>query len=442
MKLDQIINNIHTRAGIQQLNPMQQAMAATDARQVMLLAPTGSGKTLAFAIYMLRRVKPTAQGVQAVVIAPSRELVLQIFSVVRPLATDIKTTPLYGGHPMVDEVNTLTASLPGIIIATPGRLLDHLQRGNLRLDKASTLILDEYDKSLELGFADEMSRIVKRMPGRANTLLTSATRLNELPPYITLDTLETLDYTASTPAPRHRMQVVEVPSPHRDKLPTLLHLVRSLDNGRTVIFVNHRESAERVHQALVKAGIPAGLYHGGLEQRLRQQALDLLDNGTTPVLVSTDLASRGIDIDNIRSVIHYHLPPSAESWTHRNGRTARQDATGTIYAIIHDDENRPDYLSTDRTWHPDETTYSANPVATDTATIHINAGRREKISRGDIAGYLIKTGGLDPAEVGKIKVNDHDALVAVPAAKVQALLAATATQRLKNTRVRLSLIRP
>ena len=336
---------------------------------------------------------------------------------------------------MADEVNTLSVT-PAIIVATPGRLLDHLKRRQIDLSAVSTLVLDEYDKSLELGFADEMSRIARRLTGVRNTVLTSATRLECLPDFIKMDRAETLDYTESTPAPRHRMQVVQVESPVRDKLDTLIDLLHSLDNQRVIIFVNHRESAERVYNALVKNHLPVGLYHGGLEQRERQLALDLLDNGTTPVLVATDLAARGLDIDNIGSVIHYHMPTNAEAWTHRNGRTARQDAHGTIYVITAEGENLPEYIEFDRAYVP--TGRSNDPLRSDVATLYFNAGRREKISRGDIAGYLINRGGLAPDEVGRITVSDHSAIAAVPRDKAREVVKAVAPYRLKNTRVRVT----
>lgn len=435
MKLQDIIDSVGSRLGIAELNPMQQAMAACRAAEVVLLAPTGSGKTVAFSLYMLQRVAAPAGHIQAVVMAPSRELVLQIHGVLRDIAAGLKVTALYGGHTMADEVNSLSVA-PDIVVATPGRLLDHVQRRQIDLSQVTTLVLDEYDKSLELGFADEMSRLARRLTSVRATVLTSATSLQQLPDFMRLDNIETIDYTAATRSPRHRMQVVRVESPTRDKLDTLIDLLHSLDNRRVIVFVNHRESAERVYNALVKAHIPAGLYHGALEQRDRQLAVDLLENGTTPVLVATDLAARGLDIDDIGSVIHYHLPVNAEAWTHRNGRTARQDASGTIYVITSEGENQPEFITYDRDYAPSG--HSTDPLHSDTATLYINAGRREKISRGDIAGYLIKCGGLAPDRVGRIKVADHYSIVAVPRDSVSALLAALAPHRLKNTRVRVS----
>ena len=219
MKLNDILDNLAEKAGIKQINAMQQVMASTASRHVMLLAPTGSGKTIAFTLYMLQRVGKPSGVVQAVVMAPSRELVLQVCGVIRQLATGLKVTPLYGGHAVADEVNGLSVT-PDIVVATPGRLLDHIQRDRIDMSTVATLVLDEYDKSLELGFADEMSRIIKRMTSVSNIALTSATKLEEIPAFMPVGRIETIDFTSKTPAPRNRMQVVEVECPEKDKLPT------------------------------------------------------------------------------------------------------------------------------------------------------------------------------------------------------------------------------
>lgn len=449
-----ILQRLAERHRIEKLNPMQQQMAATDATRIVLLSPTGSGKTVAFAIRLLRSLVPSTGNVQAVVMAPSRELVIQIADVIRPLAQGLKTVAFYGGHAMTDEVNSMKV-VPDIIVATPGRLLDHLRRGTVVLDNVSALVLDEYDKSLELGFHDEMKRIVRRMRHLSLIILTSATPLAEMPDFLSFARPETFDFTASKPAGGH-VQFVRVDSPERDKLSTLEALLRSLPNGRALVFVNHRESAERVYNELRRAGLPVGLYHGGLEQRERKLALDLLDNGTTPILVTTDLGARGLDIDNVQYVIHYHLPLTPETWTHRNGRTARMGADGTVFSIIADGENIPEYVVWDRQFSPRGE--AADPIRSDTATIYINAGKKEKISRGDIVGYLIHRGGLKPDQVGRISLDDHSALVAVPRAALGPLASGTTDEipaeaaalpllerlsphRLKNTRVRLSLIK-
>ncbi len=437
METATIIERLRERHNITTLNEMQHRMASTDLREIVLLSPTGSGKTVAFALRLLRFLGPSDGKVQAVVMAPSRELVIQIADVIRPLAAGLKTVAFYGGHSMTDEINSLSV-VPDIIVATPGRLLDHLKRQTLSLADVKALVLDEYDKSLELGFHDEMRRIVKRMGHPRLVILTSATPLAEMPDFLKLRKPEVLDFSGGRPA-GGRLQLVRVDSPERDKLPVLEDLLRSLDNGKALIFVNHRESAERVYEDLKKKGFPVGIYHGGLEQRERKLAIDLLNNGTTPILVSTDLGARGLDIDNVQYVIHYHLPLTMESWTHRNGRTARMGADGTVFSIISDGENIPEYVEWKRDYQP--RSVSSDPIRSERATIYINAGKKERISRGDIAGFLIHKGGVDPSLVGKIILDDHSSLVDIPRDMATTdFFERLAPHKLKNTRVRLSLV--
>ena len=443
METKTILERLRERHNITVLNEMQQRMASTDLREIVLLSPTGSGKTAAFTLRLLRFLGPSDGKVQAVVMAPSRELVIQIADVIRPVAAGLKTVAFYGGHQMADEINSLSV-VPDIIVATPGRLLDHLKRGTVTLTDVKALVLDEYDKSLELGFHDEMKRIVKRMNRPELVILTSATPLAEMPDFLRLRKPETFDFSGGKPS-GGRLQTVRVDSPERDKLPILEDLLRSLDNGKVLIFVNHRESAERVYDDLKKKGFPVGLYHGGLEQRERKLAIDLLNNGTTPILVSTDLGARGLDIDNVQDVIHYHLPLTMESWTHRNGRTARMGADGTVFSIISDGENIPEYVDWQREFQP--RAVSSDPIRSDIATIYINTGKKEKLSRGDIVGYLIHKGGLTAQQIGKIILDDHSSLVAVPREALAplepggaSLLERLAPHKIKNTRVRLSLI--
>ncbi|MDE7024994.1 MAG: DEAD/DEAH box helicase [Paramuribaculum sp.] len=432
-----ITQNIKLRHGIDKLNPMQQQMLSLKHPAAVLIAPTGSGKTLAFAANMLAAMHKPCGAVQTIILAPSRELVLQIHEVIRPIASGFKTTVLYGGHRMLDEISSLTP-IPDIIIATPGRLLDHLQRGTLNIKHTRILVLDEYDKSLEMGFAEEMSRIVRRILRPERIILTSATELGNLPTYLPVNDPIVIKAQQTT-HPAKRTQIVEVPSPERDKANTLVQLLHSLPNDKVIVFVNHRESAERVHTILKRQGIPAGLYHGGLEQMDRDNALTLLHNGTTPILVSTDLGSRGIDVQGVGSVIHYHMPPSAESWTHRNGRTARINNEGTVYVITAEGENRPEYVTTDRSWIP--TGQSSDPITASMATLHINAGKKEKISKGDIVGFLLAHTALDPQSIGTITLRDHNALVAVPKNSVNDILQLCIPHKLKGKKIRISILR-
>lgn len=436
METGTLISRASERLGIGTLTPMQSEMARIKLPcRVLLLAPTGSGKTLAFAVAMLRGIKAGEKAIKALVLVPTRELALQVYEVVRSLAQpELKTVALYGGHKFETETKSLEAGAD-IVVATPGRLLDHLQRGSAGVHDVSVLVLDEYDKSLELGFLGEMRSIAGRLKNVKSLILTSATRLAEMPDFLGTAPIKCLDYATGEDAARPDVLFERVDSPSADKLETLDALLRDLQDGRVIVFVNHRDAAERVYRHLLERKFPAGLYHGGLEQDVRERALVLLANGTTPVLVSTDLASRGLDIDSVGAVVHYHLPVSEEAMTHRNGRTGRMGASGRAFAIISDTDKVPDFFPALDTYWPEGT---APVKPSPWATLHFNAGRKDKISKGDIAGFLMQKGGLGRDEVGRIDVKDHQAYAAVPADKARATAAAVAPYKVKNTRVRVT----
>lgn len=422
--------------GIEALNELQLEMLAADSRKVELIAPTGSGKTLAFGVYLLKRLKAPGSGIQAVTIVPSRELALQVGEVFRRIAVGYKTSVFYGGHPMVEEIKSLSAT-PDILVATPGRLVDHMNRATLSVADVRMLVLDEYDKSLELGFEVEMKRILRAMTSLHNVVLTSATRLANMPAY--LPDAPTMVVESKSNDPRIRTDIVHVESPMRDKMQTLVDLLESLPDGKAIVFVNHRESAERVYDHLRKAKMPAGIYHGGLEQRERELAVDLLNNGTTPILVTTDLASRGLDIAAVDNVIHYHLPPSAEAWVHRNGRTARMGADGCVYVITSEADNIPEYVEWEREYVPSHK--NANPIMSHNATLYLNLGKKEKISRGDILGFLMANTGVESSSIGRIIVKDHSAIAAVDRNKASEMLKMLEGCKIKNKRVKITLLR-
>ena len=438
MKKKEILQNVHERAGIAELNDMQLAVLNHDAPNLLVHSPTGSGKTVAFTSLMLLRTEMKSDFVGAVVVAPSRELVLQIADVVRRIAQGLRVVTLYGGHSAETEQNQL-ATTPHIIVATPGRLVDHVNRRNIDISRVQTIVLDEYDKSLELGFEREMKRIVALTQRASTMILTSATSMAEMPSFIKGRSFAVVDFSVGNAELERRIKVVEVESPTTDKLQTAVDLLRSIDNGKVLLFVNHRESAERVYAHLSKERFPVGLYHGALDQQQREFAVALFENGTTPILVATDLAARGLDIAEVETVVHYHLPVSEEVWRHRNGRTARVDASGTVYVIFSDNDDRPEYIRPSRKFVPQG--HSANPIESTVATLYINAGRRDKISRGDVVGFLCQKGGLTAPEIGKIVVKDNCVLVAVPKVRVAEVLERVRPHKLKNHRVKITEIK-
>ena len=437
MKVGQILKTARERLKIEALNAMQQAVWQSRADRLIVLSPTGSGKTVAFAGAMLQRLSDGPHQLPAaLILAPSRELVIQIGEVLRSLSVGMKVATFYGRHSMADEVNTLTGC-PDIIVATPGRLLDHLSRKSVDLSALEVVIIDEYDKALELGFYDEMNRICRRVPrSLRRVVLTSATPIDQMPDFLDMSQAHTIDFSNSA-KPTARLDVARVLSFQRDKLPILRALLASLGQGRSMVFVNHRESAERVYQFLVNEGFATCLYHGGLEQIYRDRAVITLNNGSTPVMVATDLAARGLDIDAVENVIHYHLPPTPQALTHRNGRTARVDRSGRVYFIISDGENVTEYVDWNHDYHPDAD--ATLPPQPQLVTFYCNAGRKEKVSRGDIVGLLCKTIGMQASQIGHIDVRDHSAYVAVDAQA--ASLIPSSTLKIKSARLRLTPIK-
>lgn len=444
MREKEFLPLVKEKLGIAELNPMQRKMmqTAAESRDIILLSPTGSGKTLAFILPMLKMLKPSTGRVQAVIIAPSRELVLQIAGITRNIAAGFKTTPLYGGHKVEDEVNSLQAGTD-IIVATPGRLLDHINRRNVDVLPTRILVLDEFDKSIELGFEKEMTKITARLKNVSRRLLTSATRAESLPDFLQLNSPITIDYLGGNEALRRRTRVHRVDSDANDKLETLALLLDNLAfeagaHERSIIFVNHRESAERTATFLKKRGVPAILYHGALDQRDRETAVALFNNGSRPVLVATDLAARGLDIEDVKNIIHYHQPLTPETYTHRNGRTARVQAEGDIFVLVGPTEDVKEYVEFDTTKYLDTEKRFKNPAPTD--TLYFSAGRREKLSKGDILGFLIKEGGLEATQIGKIDVYDHYALAAIDRNATKELLSKIKGKKIKGEKRLISLI--
>lgn len=439
MKEKEFLPTLESKLGITELNKMQRRMldSASEKRDIILLSPTGSGKTLAFIMPVLKMLKAPSGRVQCVVIAPSRELVIQIAGIFNTLATGYKVTALYGGHKVEDEVNTLKIT-PDIIVATPGRLLDHINRRNLDVLPIRILVLDEFDKTLELGFEDELKKITARLKNVSRNILTSATNADILPEFLKLENPIELNFLEGNARLRRRLRVNKVTTEGKDKLESLLVLLNNITEGETpeksIIFVNHRESAERVAEFLRKRGVDCVLYHGALDQRERETAVVKFNNGSRPILVATDLAARGLDIEGVKNVIHYHQALTPEAYAHRNGRTARVEEEGDIYLLIGPDEDIREFADIDRETHLD-TSKEAN-LRSGMTTIAINGGKKEKISKGDIVGFLTKECGIEGNEIGKIHVFDHYSLFAVPSSLADRIIDISKTKKIKGSKFR------
>lgn len=445
MREKEFLPAVSEKLGIEELNEMQKRMmaTATEGRDIILLSPTGSGKTLAFILPMLKMLRPSTGRVQAVVIAPSRELVIQISRVLAKISTGFKITPLYGGHKFEDEENSLKAGTD-IVVATPGRLLDHINRRTVDLLPTRILVLDEFDKSLELGFENEMKKIIGRLKNVSREILTSATRADILPDFLSLENPVTIDFLDDNTSLRKRTRIHRVDTDNNDKLDSLLTLINNLASEagsleRAIVFVNHRESADRVANFLISKGVPAVLYHGALEQRDRESAVARFNNGTRPVLVATDLAARGLDIKEVKNIIHYHQALAPETYTHRNGRTARISETGDIFIMVGPDESVKEFTEFDDTrWLDPDNRHARLSTG---ETLYISAGKKEKLSKGDILGFLVKECNLTPSEVGAIDVYDHYSLVAVNSEKAKGIISKSRTARIKGEKRLISILK-
>lgn len=440
MKEQEILSLINERLGISDLNDLQKSILKNlkISSSAIIYSPTGSGKTLAFSVTLLKALKNfDTEKLQAVIIAPSRELVIQISEVIRPIAPDYKVTSLYGGHNVADEKNSLQ-NVPSIIVGTPGRLLDHANRGNIDLTNVRQLILDEFDKCLELGFEEEMRKLLKKMPNLSRKILTSATILNEIPEFVNLREYVTLDFLESAENPSDRTTVWQVNSEEKDKLAALRTLLYSIPQGKTIIFANYRDAVSRIYQSLKDNQISAGIYHGALEQMDREKAIAMFNNESYPILVSTDLGSRGLDIKEVKNIIHYHLPVSQESYTHRNGRTARVDKTGDVYILTHQDEQLPDFVTIDKTFNLPENC-EQKAIVNKNSTLYFKAGKKEKISKADIVGFIANNSQIAPNEIGVINVYDHYALVAVPKQKAKAAVSQLLKAKIKGKKIRIEI---
>lgn len=422
---------------IKALNEMQ--IASLDAfktnNDVVLLSDTGSGKTLAFLLPIASMLDSNSLVSQALIVVPSRELALQIEQVFKKMGTGFKVTCCYGGHLRETEENNLKEA-PALIVGTPGRLADHIRRGNIIARNITTLVLDEFDKSLEQGFEEEMSFVIKSVPNLQKRMLTSATAAVEIPAFVGLNNAVEVNFLTGETSPALAVQFVK--SEDDNKVDSLFRLICSLGNRSTIIFCNQRESVEQVSAYLKDKGIVSVFYHGAMEQPERDSALCKFRNGSSNVLVTTDLASRGLDIPNIRYIIHYQLPHTEETFTHRNGRTARMEASGTAILMLSPHEYIPPYIFPAPTIIelPTEIVLPQKPVWT---TFFIAVGKKEKVNKVDIVGFLTNKGQLKKEEIGLIEVKDFFSFVAVRKSKAGQTLQLIKNEKIKNKKVKIDI---
>ncbi|MCE2743671.1 MAG: DEAD/DEAH box helicase [Fluviicola sp.] len=424
---------------IASLNKMQKESIEVNKTQqdCVLLSPTGSGKTLAFLLPLLRFLDEKQNHVQALIITPTRELAIQIESVFRSLGTPFKVNATYGGHSMrVEENNFIQA--PAVLVGTPGRICDHIQRGNLDLENVSTLILDEFDKSLEMGFHDQMEYILAYTKGLKKRMLVSATEMSEIPTFTGIKDSIEINYLVEK---SDNLTLKMVVSNEKDKLQSLFDLICQNSNEPTIIFCNHREPVERVAEFLADLGIVVTFFHGGLEQAERERTLIKFRNGSSNYLVTTDLAARGLDIPEIKYIIHYHLPLTKDAFIHRNGRTARMSASGTSFLLVTKDEELPKYILEQNIPVEAIKEESFLPKEPKWETLYMSGGKKDKINKIDIVGFLSKKGNLEKDDLGLIIVQDFTSYAAVNRKKIRQVLAAIKDEKIKGKKLKIGISR-
>lgn len=425
-------SEILSKLGITTLNAMQEEalLAISSSPNTVLLSPTGSGKTVAFLLPTLSALDVYCPYVQLIIVVPSRELVIQIEQVIRKMGTGFKVNAVYGGRPFSKDKIEL-AHTPSIIVATPGRLADHLRNETFDVFDIKTIVLDEFDKSLEVGFEAEMREIIQYLPKLEKRILTSATHGVEIPKFTGVSNPLIIDYSEKK---SENLTIKRVLSPDKNKLHTLAQLIQQLGNQSGIIFCNFKNTVAFVSDFLTEKNISHGCFYGGLEQKERERALIQFRNGTHQIIVATDLAARGIDIPELHFIIHYQLPLKAEEFTHRNGRTARMNAQGIAYVLQWQQEFVPDFISTTETVALQQT---STKQAKQWTTLFISGGRKDKISKGDIAGLFFKQGGLKSDELGVIELKHDCAFVAVSLNKAESVIEKTNNTRLKKKKVRI-----
>ena len=422
---------------IAELNEMQKNVlnSAKNEHEIVLLSPTGSGKTLAFLLSILSKLDVKNRHLQTIILCPTRELALQTEQVFKSFKSGFKVSACYGGHSITVEEKSLS-EMPAVLIGTPGRIGDHVRRGNIFLSTVRHLIIDEFDKCLEFGFKTEMETLIENCRNLEFTILTSATDISEIPEFMNLKNPLKLDY--SDLASELQLNYFKL-NTNNDRLNTTLELIKSFQGELSILFCNFREQANDLSEAFRMENFEHSLYHGGLEQDERERALLRFRNGSSNLLVCTDIGARGLDIPEIKNVVHYQLPQDEDSWIHRNGRTARMSADGNVFAYSDDFKHVKYSLNADFLKH--ELQKSEDWKKPEWITLYISAGKKNKLSKGDIVGFLIKTGSLENNEIGRIDVMDFQSFVSIPAKKVKILITNIEGQKLKGKKQKIEIAR-
>ena len=440
--------------GYHQMTPIQAASlpAALAGQDLIAQAQTGSGKTAAFALALLAKLNPRWFAVQALVLCPTRELADQVSAEIRRLARaqdNVKVVTLCGGVPLRGQRASLENGAH-IVVGTPGRVMDHLERGSLSLTDMGTLVLDEADRMLDMGFMDDIRTVVRQCPPDRQTLLFSATYPDGIAK-LAQDFLRApvrIEVKAQAAQVTIEQRFYEITRPQR--LEVVAKLLLHFRPASTLAFCNTKQQCKDLVDYLQQQGIGALALYGELEQRERDQVLAQFANRSCAVLVATDVASRGLDIDQLEAVINVDITPDPEVHVHRVGRTGRAGASGLALSLATlNDMGRVGaievYQKMSSTWYGLDTLTPAStaPLLAPMVTLQILGGRKEKIRAGDVLGALTNTEG-GPAyareQIGKIQITEFCTFVAVERAVAHAACAKLNAGRVKGKNVKVRIV--
>ena len=433
--------------GYTSLTPIQAHAlpAILESRDIIAQAPTGSGKTAAFGLGLLHGIDATATRPQALVLCPTRELADQVGKQLRKLATGIanlKLSVLCGGIPLAPQLASL-AHAPHVVVGTPGRVLELVQKDALDLRGVRTLVLDEADRMLDMGFDDAIRALVKRTPKERQTLLFSATFPDAIRTLAQAMLREPLEVSVDADAHAPRIQAHFFEAEPARRAPQLAALLLQFRPASTVVFCNMRKDTEEVVGSLEHYGFTALALHGDMEQRDREEVLVRFANRSCNVLVASDVAARGLDIDDIGAVVNYELPTDADTYLHRIGRTGRAGRDGLALSLVAEQERGRATLIEQR--QGDAIRYQriapldGKPRGVPQAamvTLRIDAGRSDKLRPGDIVGALTGEAGLHKDAIGKIDVFPTRSYVAIVRKEAEHALAQLRAGRIKGRRFR------
>jgi superfamily II DNA/RNA helicase len=432
--MQQEIKKLLAPLGITELTPIQEEALAQylNYRETILYAPTGTGKTLAFLLPLveLLRSKPKTNGVRALILSPTRELATQIESVFKSLKTEFGITACYGGHSLQSEKNNL-ASNPAVVVGTPGRLADHIERENLKLNGVQYFIVDEFDKCLEMGFQEEISAIFKEMNKIDKMIFGSATKKQQFPDFIPLTNPIFIDRTQQDEQPDIALYGIKTLG---DKLDTFKFLISQFHQERIIIFCNFREDVEDISAFLHEQKMAVAAYHGGLEQDERERALIKFRNNTSPILVCTDIGSRGLDIPEVKHIIHANLPDKLDAFIHRNGRTGRMTENGSAYVFLEDIKKAKFDVPPTQNFEIETHHKYVHPGWT---TLYFSGGKKNKINKIDLLGFLCQQGDLAKEEVGVISILDYTSYTSVKTKDVKNLLNKLRSAKVKGQKLKI-----